>query len=48
MSDTIAGLYELENQIGAGGGGIVYLGRHMRMNITLVLIEDKRRLSIGG
>lgn len=47
MSDTIAGLYEIEYQIGAGGGGIVYLGRHIRLNKTVVLKADKRKLSIG-
>lgn len=47
MPDTIAGLYELEDQIGAGGGGIVYLGRHIRLNKTVVLKADRRRLSIG-
>ena len=47
MSDTIAGLYEIEYQIGAGGGGIVYLGRHMRLDKAVVLKADKRELSIG-
>lgn len=47
MSDTIAGLYEIEYQIGAGGGGIVYLGRHTRLDKAVVLKADKRELSIG-
>lgn len=47
MSDTIAGLYEIEYQIGAGGGGVVYLGRHIRLNKMVVLKADKRKLSIG-
>ena len=26
MSQVIAGIYELQREIGSGGGGIVYLG----------------------
>lgn len=46
MSNTIAGLYEVKSQIGSGGGGIVYLGHHMRLDKTVVLKADKRKLSI--
>ena len=28
---VIAGLYEIDEKIGAGGGGVVYLGRHTRL-----------------
>lgn len=45
MAQIIAGLYELKSQIGAGGGGIVYLGRHMRLEKDIVLKADKRSLS---
>lgn len=45
MAEVIAGLYELKEQIGAGGGGIVYLGRHIRLEKDVVLKADKRRLS---
>lgn len=45
MSKIIAGLYEIEQQIGAGGGGVVYIGEHLRLNKKIVLKEDKRRLS---
>ena len=45
MTQIIAGLYEIENEIGAGGGGIVYLGRHIRLNKQVVLKADKRKLS---
>lgn len=48
MSYTVAGMYEIQNQIGAGGGGIVFLGRHIRLDKAIVLKEDKRRLSIGA
>lgn len=40
-------MYELQEKIGAGGGGIVYLGRHIRLNKQVVLKADKRTLSIG-
>jgi len=45
MPQLIAGLYEIDHKIGAGGGGVVYLGRHIRLNKTVVLKADKRRLS---
>ncbi len=43
----IAGIYELDREIGSGGGGIVYLGRHIRLNKQIVLKADKRKLSAG-
>lgn len=45
MSQIIAGMYEIDRQIGAGGGGVVYLGRHLRLDKQIVLKADKRRLS---
>ena len=47
MSQIIAGLYEIDKEIGSGGGGIVYLGRHVRLNKTVVLKADKRTLKAG-
>lgn len=47
MSQVIAGIYEIEKQIGAGGGGIVYKGRHLRLEKQVVLKADKRTLSTG-
>lgn len=44
-SDVIAGIYEIHQQIGAGGGGTVYLGRHLRLQKLVVLKADKRSLS---
>ena len=41
----IAGTYEIEQQIGAGGGGIVYLGRHLRLQKLIVLKADRRKLT---
>ena len=48
MAKIIAGLYEISRQIGAGGGGIVYLGHHIRLNKTVVLKADKRSLRTGS
>lgn len=45
MSQIIAGLYEIEEKIGAGGGGIVYLGQHIRLKKKVVLKADKRSLN---
>lgn len=45
MSQIIAGIYEIEQQIGAGGGGIVYLGCHLRLEKQVVLKADKRTLN---
>ena len=45
MAWVIAGMYEILEQIGAGGGGIVYLGRHLRLNKQIVLKADKRTLN---
>ena len=45
MAQIIAGMYEIEKKIGSGGGGIVYLGRHIRLNKTVVLKADRRKLS---
>ena len=44
MSEIIAGIYEIESKLGEGGGGIVYLGRHTRLNKKVVLKADKRTL----
>ena len=45
MAQVIAGLYEIQKKIGAGGSGIVYLGRHIRLEKQVVLKADKRTLS---
>lgn len=44
MGIVIAGTYEIEREIGSGGGGTVYLGRHLRLNKAVVLKADKRTL----
>lgn len=45
MSRIIAGIYEIQQKIGAGGGGVVYLGMHLRLNKRVVLKADKRTLN---
>ncbi len=48
MPQIIAGIYELKDKIGAGGGGVVYLGEHTRLKKQVVLKADKRKLSVGA
>lgn len=45
MGEIIAGTYVLEREIGSGGGGVVYLGKHLRLGKQVVLKADKRKLS---
>ncbi|MGN0965894.1 MAG: protein kinase [Dysosmobacter sp.] len=45
MSQIIASTYEILRQIGSGGGGVVYLGRHLRLGKFVVLKADRRTLS---
>lgn len=45
MSRIIGSIYEITEQIGAGGGGVVYLGRHIRLNKPVVIKADKRKLT---
>lgn len=45
MSQVIAGLYEIRQELGSGGGGVVYLGWHLRMKKDIVLKADKRSLN---
>lgn len=45
MEQIIAGVYQIEQKIGAGGGGIVYLATHLRLGKRVVLKADRRKLS---
>ena len=45
MAIIIASTYRIDNLIGKGGGGIVYLGWHLRLNKKVVLKADRRSLS---
>ena len=42
MGKVVAGTYEIIREIGAGGGGVVYLGQHLRLNKPIVLKAYKR------
>lgn len=44
-SKIIEGVYELREEIGRGGGGIVYLAWHLRLDKPVVLKADKYGLS---
>jgi len=41
----IAGTYKIIEEIGSGGGGVVYLSEHIRLGKKVVLKADKRTLS---
>ena len=45
MPKIIASTYEILQEIGSGGGGTVYLGRHLRLNKKIVLKADHRKLT---
>lgn len=45
MSDIIASTYEQLGYIGAGGGGNVFLARHLRLNKMVVMKADKRKVT---
>lgn len=45
MPDIIGATYEIIQQVGAGGGGVVYLARHLRLNKQVVLKADKRKIT---
>ena len=44
MSEIVASTYEIESQIGSGGGGVVYLATHLRLGKKVVLKADRRKL----
>ena len=41
----IGSTYEILEEIGSGGGGIVYLGNHIRLGKKVVLKADKRKIT---
>ena len=45
MSTVIADTYEITGPLDFGGGGVLYLGRHLRLEKNIVLKADKRTLS---
>lgn len=45
MAQLIGGTYEVLREIGAGGGGIVYLGRHLRLGKFVVLKASRQTMT---
>ena len=45
MSQMIGATYEVIKELGSGGGGIVYLANHVRLNKRVVLKADKRKIT---
>ena len=45
MSEIIASTYEIVEEIGKGGGGVVYLANHMRLKKKVVLKVDNRKIT---
>ena len=45
MSQMIGSTYEVIQQLGSGGGGVVYLANHIRLNKKVVLKADKRKIT---
>ena len=47
MGKIIASTYEILREIGAGGGGTVYLAHHSRLDKLVVLKVDNRRHQVN-
>lgn len=45
MSEIVASTYEIIREIGSGGGGVVYLANHMRLEKKVILKADKRKIT---
>ncbi len=45
MSEIIDSTYEIIGELGAGGGGVVYLANHIRLGKKVVLKADKRNIN---
>lgn len=45
MATIIASTYELLEKLGSGGGGVVYLAKHLRLDKMVVLKADKRKIT---
>ena len=41
----IASVYQIKQEIGSGGGGIVYEGVHLRLGKKVILKADRRTIS---
>lgn len=47
VNSVIESTYEIDHEIGSGGGGIVYLAKHLRLDKYVALKADKRELHKG-
>lgn len=45
MGEIIASTYEVIKRIGAGGGGVVYLAKHLRLGKEVVLKADRHKIT---
>ena len=45
MTQIIASTYEVIEKIGSGGGGVIYLAKHLRLGKKVVLKADKRKVT---
>lgn len=45
MNEIIASTYQVIGKLGSGGGGIVYLAKHLRLGKEVVLKADKRKVT---
>lgn len=45
MSQVIADTYEIMDELGSGGGGVVYRARHIRLDKLVALKADKREVT---
>lgn len=45
MGNVIASTYEILEKLGAGGGGVIYLANHLRLNKKVVVKIDKRSIA---
>lgn len=45
MAEIIGSTYEIVRELGSGGGGVVYLVNHLRLNKQVVLKADKRKIT---
>lgn len=45
MAEVLLDTYEVLQELGSGGGGVVYLARHNRLNKLVVLKADRRKIT---
>lgn len=48
MDELLLNTYEVLKELGAGGGGVVYLARHTRLDKFVVLKADRRKITTSS